>query len=131
MVKDISCRLKCCDDMGLLVLGPHHFCSINPLKGKYSVAPQYKFSFDYPQNQTMIKDPVVSTDITDITFGTNISAESVNFSVYVKESTMDPQEFLVTYTQHLPCNFMAIEGGVKSIIIDENGLGISTVLQIV
>ena len=79
----------------------------------------------------MIKDPVVSTDITDITFGTNISAESVNFSVYVKEPTMDPQEFLVTYTQHLPCNFMTIEGGVKSIIIDENGLGISTVLQIV
>ena len=50
-------------------------------------------------------------------------AASVNFSVYVKESTMDPQEFLVTYTQHLPCNFMTIEGGVKPIIIDEDGLG--------
>lgn len=79
----------------------------------------------------MIKDPVVATDITDITFGTNISAASVNFSVYVKESTMDPQEFPVAYTQHLPCNFMTIEDRVKPIIIDENDLGISTVLQIV
>lgn len=68
----------------------------------------------------MIKDPVVATDIT---FGKNISATSVNFSVYVKESTMDPQEFPVAYTQHLPCNFMTIEDRVKPIIIDEDGLG--------
>lgn len=104
--------------MGLLVLGPP-FLLNQPLKGKFSVTPQYKFSFDYSQNQTMIIDPVVDTDII---FNKNLSTISVNFSVFVKESTRDSQEFLVTYTQHLPCNFMTIESGVKLIIIDEDVL---------
>jgi hypothetical protein len=77
-------------------------------------SPEYKFAFDYRQNQTVIVDQVVNgKDLMK-----NITSASINFIVTVEKTTKDPQEILVAYSQNLSPGTITIEGGVKPIMVD-------------
>lgn len=78
-------------------------------------SPEYQFSFDYPNhnNQTVITDKGENSEFYKL-----IETSSINFYVKVIKANMDPQEFLVAYSQALPSHYMTIEGGIKSILVD-------------
>ena len=77
-------------------------------------SPEYKFAFDYPNNQTTITNKSLS----DSEFYKLIINPNINFYVKVSKSIMVPQEFLVAYAQALPDNYITIEGGVKPVIVE-------------
>ncbi|TVP40715.1 PsbP-related protein [Candidatus Nitrosocosmicus arcticus] len=108
----------------VMILGlgtPTVFAQQTIQEWKTFYSPEYRFSLNYPTNESTTT--ITDNNSSDFQFGKQFSTPPINFTVMVKQSTMDPQEYTIAYSQKLPSYFDTLEGGKITPIVEDGVVG--------